>query len=76
MRWDVKLSDKIEVFDPELSYEITGYRPINKTKGLDFDPSWFTETRETKIRTGKYSDFPIRSKKYRDFWNEQYKRCI
>ena len=44
--WDVKKEDKIEYFDPELSYELTGYRPITKTKGLDFDPNWFTETRE------------------------------
>ena len=26
--WDVKKEDKIEVFDPTLSYELTGYRPI------------------------------------------------
>lgn len=36
--WDVKIGDKIEFFDPELSYELTGYRPITKDKGLDFNP--------------------------------------
>jgi hypothetical protein len=39
--WDVKKEDKISYFDPELSYELTGYRPITKTKGLDFNPEWF-----------------------------------
>jgi hypothetical protein len=52
--WDVKKEDKIEVFDPELSYEITGYRPITATKGLDFDPDWFIETRKVFEKTGKY----------------------
>ena len=27
-----------EYFDLNLSYEITKYRPINKTQGLDFNP--------------------------------------
>ena len=36
--WDVKIDDKIEYFDPHLSYELTGYRPINSTQGLDFNP--------------------------------------
>jgi hypothetical protein len=38
IKWDVPIDEKIEHFDPELSYEITGYRPINDTKGLDFNP--------------------------------------
>ena len=45
--WDVPLGTPIEFFDSNLSYEITGYRPINSTQGLDFDPSWFTEARDT-----------------------------
>ena len=45
--WDVPKEAPILFFDPELSYELTGYKPINKTKGLDFDPNWFTEARET-----------------------------
>jgi hypothetical protein len=40
--WDIKKDDNIEFFDKRLSYELTGYRPINNTQGLDFDPSWFT----------------------------------
>jgi hypothetical protein len=37
--WDVGPNDDVKFFDPELSYYITKYRPINKTKGLDFDPN-------------------------------------
>ena len=73
--WDVKKGDKIEYFDPELSYEITGYRPITKTKGLDFDPTWFTETREYYRQHGKYCPFLPKSKRYDEFWKEEYKRC-
>ena len=73
--WDVKIGDPIEYFDKRLSYEITGYRPITETQGLDFDPSWFTEARETKLKTGHYTSFYFGSKAYRDFWNEEYKRC-
>ena len=73
--WDVKIGDSIEYFDKRLSYEITGYRPITETQGLDFDPSWFTEARDTKIKTGHYTSYYFGSKAYRDFWNEEYRRC-
>ena len=65
--WDVKRGDKIEVFDPTLSYEITGYRPIDETHGLDFDPDWFTETREVYRKTGKYCPYLKDSKRYNEF---------
>ncbi len=72
--WDVKRGDKIEVFDPELSYEITGYRPISQTQGLDFDPEWFCEARNAFLKTGKYCPYPYKSKRYNEFWyNECYK---
>ena len=73
--WDVKIGDPITFFDPTLSYELTGYKPIDETHGLDFDPSWFTEARDTKTRTSRYSDFIFQSKAYRDFWSTQYERC-
>ena len=73
--WDVKINDSIEYFDKRLSYEITGYRPITETQGLDFDPSWFTEARDNKIKTGHYTSYYFGSKAYRDFWNQEYKRC-
>lgn len=73
--WDVRIGDPIPYFDSELSYELTGYKPITATKGLDFDPSWFTETRETFKRTGHYCQYRPNTKAYSDFWTEQYVRC-
>ena len=73
--WDFSLNDKIDFFDINLSYELTGYRPITKDKGLDFDPDWFTEPRETFLRTGQYTSFRRGSKAFADFWRTQYKRC-
>lgn len=73
--WDVKIGDHIEYFDANLSYELTGYKPINKYRGLDFDPSWFTETRDAFIRTGHYTQFRRNSRSWRAFWKEQFIRC-
>ena len=73
--WDVRNEDTIEYFDPELSYEITGYRPITKTKGLDFNPEWFIETRKYYETHNKYCPHLPKSKKYDEFWREQYNRC-
>lgn len=74
-QWDVKADEEIKYFDATLTYEITGYRPVDETHGLDFDPSWFTEVREVKLRTGRYCSYPFGTKKYADFWNEQFRRC-
>lgn len=73
--WDVPKTDYPQFFDKRLSYEITGYRPITDTEGLDFNPSWFTEARDTYLRTGKYCAYRYQSKPYTDFWSEQYRRC-
>lgn len=73
--WDVKKDEKITVFDPNLSYELTGYRPIDETRGLDFNPEWFTETREIYRKTGHYCPYLKDSKRYNEFWKEQYHRC-
>ena len=73
--WDFPLSVEIQFFDPLYSYEITGYKPINETKGLDFDPNWFIETRKVYEQTGRYCAYLFGSKKFREFWKEQYRRC-
>ena len=73
--WDVKIDDPIEYFDKRLSYELTGYKPITETEGLDFNPDWFTEARDTYLKTGQYCSYYPGSKMYRDFWNEEYRRC-
>lgn len=73
--WDVKIDDPIPYFDFNLSYELTGYIPINDKSGLDFDPDWFTEARQNKIRTGMYCQAPKKTKAYNDFWKSEYARC-
>lgn len=73
--WDFKRDDEIKYFDVNYSYELTGYKPINKTKGLDFNPEWFTEARERKRNTGHYCSYPKNTKAYGDFWDEEYRRC-
>ena len=73
--WDVTLDDEIKFFDKNLSYELTGYRPINDKQGLDFNPAWFTEARDTFKRTGHYCSFKPKQKAYRDFWKHEYTRC-
>ena len=73
--WDVKIGDPIRYFDKRLSYELTGYRPITETQGLDFNPDWFLEARNNKLQTGHYTSYYFGSKAYRDFWNEEYRRC-
>lgn len=73
--WDFKIEDKITYFDRTKSYELTGYKPIDMTNGLDFNVNDFTLDAQTKIRTGKYSDFKPDTKQYADFWNERYRRC-
>lgn len=62
-------------FDARLSYELTGYRPITRTEGLDFRPEWFTEARDEYLKTGHYTAAIPNSKAYRDFWHEEYRRC-
>ena len=75
IEWDIKKEDPIDFFDSRLSYEISGYRPITDTKGLDFDPNEFTKTRQVYLNTGKYTQFHFGTKAYNEFWTEQYIRC-
>lgn len=76
MKWDVKKEDEITFFDPDLSYELTGYRPITKTQGLDFKPEWFNEDAQVKLSRGKYSGLLEGTKSHRDWWIERIRRCI
>jgi len=66
--WDVPITEEIQYFDPELSYELTGYRPINMTKGLDFDPTPFCEMANIYNSTGRYTNFPEWTKPWHDLW--------
>ena len=74
-KWDVPISSDIDYFDANLSYELTGYIPITDKQSLDFNPKWFTEARDTYEKTGKYCAFLFGSKKFREFWTEEYRRC-
>lgn len=74
IKWDIKIGDKIEYFDPNLSYELTHYRPITETQGLDFDPTPFCEVGALKLKTGRYTT-QLFGKQLRDFWQEQHRRC-
>lgn len=74
--WDVKIGDEIEFFDPTLSYEHTGYRPIDMERGLDFDKTEFVKVGKHKDTYGHYTKHPYKSKAYRDWWLEQFDRCL
>lgn len=75
IEWDIPIDQEIEYFDPTLSYELTHYRPVDEVRGFDFDPEWFQQTKRVKIETGKYCAYPFGTKKYKDFWDEEYRRC-
>lgn len=74
--WDFKIGDEIDFFDPFKSYEITKYRPINDTEGLDFNPEWFRDAGSNKIKTGKYSRAIYGTPSYKKFWDEEKFRCV
>ena len=74
--WDVPLDEEIHYFDPELSYEITGYRPITMDQGLDFDPTPFREAALHYMKNGEYTAYPPKSKQYNEYWREQKRRCV
>ena len=42
---------------------------------MDFNPDLFTEARDTFLKTGHYCSYYPGSKAYRDFWNEEYRKC-
>jgi len=73
--WDVKIGEPIEYFDPELSYELTGYRPITKTEGLDFDPKLFTVAADTYRKLGKYTTLVPGTFAHRAHWQREWDRC-
>ena len=75
IKWDVPLGQRIRFFDGRLSYELTKYRPISETEGLDFQASWFNEAGARKDEFDRYTTFPIGTKSHRDWWTEEMRRC-
>lgn len=59
--------EEVKYFDPDLSYQITGYRPITENDGLDFDPEPFCKAGIVFDTTGSYCEFPKGYKEYNDF---------
>lgn len=74
--WDVRIGDKIEYFDPTLSYELTGYRPITKDEGLDFNPKLFTVAADNYRRNEKYTTLIPGTIRHKQYWDEEWNRCI
>lgn len=75
-KWDFKINDDIKYFDPTKSYELTKYRPISMTEGLDFDPEQFLETGQFKEKNGVYTFAPPGSISYTSFWKKEIDKCI
>ena len=73
--WDVPIGMPITYFDPTLSYELTGYRPITATEGLDFDPKLFTEAADSFRKNGRYTMFMPGTFKNKQFWDQEWERC-
>ena len=73
--WDIPKDEENHYFDPNLSYELTGYKPITRDKGLDFRPEWFCEARNNFLNTGHYCQYPGKTKAYNDFWKQELIRC-
>lgn len=74
--WDVPIGTPIYYFDPTLSYEITGYRPITATQGLDFDPAPFQEVGKHYTETGSYTSYAPGTMRYIEFGKRERDRCI
>lgn len=72
--WDVPITEEIKYFDPELSYELTMYRPLTPEKGFDFDPEPFREMAKIYEQKGRYTEFPEGSKPHRDLWQREMDR--
>lgn len=82
IKWDVTHEEALQrveegtfCFDPHLSYETTGYRPLTETQGLDFDPKPFKKVGVTRETEGQYSTHYPKSRPYMAFWKEQYDLC-
>lgn len=65
-----------DFFDPALSYEITKYRPITQTQGLEFDPEPFTEIGRRFDLQKKFCTYPTQTKAFKDWWLNQHKLCV
>lgn len=88
VKWDVTHEEATKLvdegtfyFDPDLSYETTGYRPLTETKGLDFITAPYVNVGITHIKSGasdserRYTDLYPGSKKHVEWWIQQHDYC-
>jgi hypothetical protein len=71
----VAKDEEIEYFDPTLSYELTGYRPITETEGLDFNPELFTKAADFYRQHKRYTDFVPGTFSHINHWKEEFEKC-
>lgn len=79
IKWDVTHAQALEmvendtfVFDETLSYETTGYRPIDEVNGLDFDPSPFKEVGNYRQQNKVYTTLIPGSKPFMKWWAAEF----
>lgn len=75
-KWDVLKDEEIEYFDPTLSYELTGYRPITETEGLDFNPKEFTKAADYYRLHKTYTHFIPGTFKHKQHWTDEFNKCL
>jgi len=81
IKWDVTheqalkmVIDGTMVFDERLSYETTGYRPIDEVNGLDFDPLPFKRVGLDRMAhpKGKYNEYINGTSPHRHWWKNEH----
>jgi len=80
IKWDISTEEIWRLkkegnayFDPSLSYELTGYRPVTQTQGFDIDIKPFTEIGRKYDLSKRFVDLPTQSKAFKDWWINQHK---
>jgi len=79
IKWDITHKKALEMvandticFDPTLSYETTGYRPIDSVNGLDFSPDGFREVGVWRMENKQYNTLMTNSRPYKLWWDIEY----
>lgn len=88
IKWDVTHKQALTLtesgefcFNPQLSYETTGYRPLTETLGLDFKKDEFIKVGQDHMKSGmgdqerRYTTFFPNSKKHVEWWKAQMDYC-
>ena len=83
IEWDITHEEALKMtengtmyFDERLSYETTGYRPIDEVNGLDFDPLPFKEVGLTRMREGRYNGLIDGTAPHKRWWLNEHQKSI